>query len=222
MSPSPCLLFDLDGTLLDTDALHFKAYEVLLAEYDKTITIDTYKNHIMGAQNDVILSLLLPEVPVSRYPGIAEAKERLFRSYLDILEPIAGLTGVLQWADNHDIAIAIVTNAPRANAELMLRGLGLDKAGYPLIIGDELARGKPDPLPYLTGLEALDGDPRHALAFEDSSSGIKSASSAGLKTIGLQTGLSSAALKAAGAAYTIADYDDPQLWAMLEALVLFD
>ncbi len=77
-----------------------------------------------------------------------------------------------------------------------------------LVIGDELDRGKPDPLPYLTGLSRLGSVRERALAFEDSRSGVQAASAAGIETIGLRTGLDDATLRAAGAAATIADFTD--------------
>lgn len=213
------LLFDLDGTLVDTDSFHFKAYEVLLSDYDKTITLETYKKVIMGAQNDVTMSFLFPELPEGQYASIAERKEDLFRSFVVDLEPIPGLQKVFSWADANDIGVAIVTNAPRANAELLLQGLKIAKTRYPLVIGDELERGKPDPLPYLTGVKHIDGVASRSLAFEDSPSGIRSACAAGIRTIGLRTSLEHDALTRAGATDTISDYNEDKLWATLEQLV---
>jgi beta-phosphoglucomutase len=117
----------------------------------------------------------------------------------------------------HGVPYGVVTNAPRANAELMLTGLGLATRFPVLVIGDELAHGKPHPLPYLTGLERLGAAPERALAFEDSLSGIRAAAAAGIHTFGIRTALSDAALLGAGAAAVIDDFTDAALWALLEA-----
>jgi beta-phosphoglucomutase-like phosphatase (HAD superfamily) len=113
----------------------------------------------------------------------------------------------------------VVTNAPRANAAMMLKGLNLAERFDALVIGDELAHGKPHPLPYLTALEKLGGDATRAIAFEDSLSGIRAASSAGVHTVGLLTSLPEAALRDAGAAAVIADFRDRALWQWLERRV---
>jgi HAD superfamily hydrolase (TIGR01509 family) len=201
------LLFDLDGTLTDTDKLHFEAYRRLLTPFGKSVTVADYKGRIMGATNAAIMDWLFPDLG-ARHIELANEKERLFRSQLTHMEPLPGLMALLDWADAHKIKMAVVTNAPRENAETMLKGLGLSTRFPVLVIGDELARGKPDPLPYATALERLGSRKERALAFEDSRSGVAAASAAGIETIGLRTGLDDATLRAAGAAATIGDFAD--------------
>ena len=175
MQPNFSLLFDLDGTLVNTDELHFGAFQVLLGERGRSITIETYQSRIMGATNDVIMREFFPDVPASEHRALADRKEALFRASATRMNPIAGALKVFDWARSRGVRIAVVTNAPRANAELMLNGLALADRIDALVIGDELPRGKPDPLPYLTGLERLGGIAERALAFEDSLSGIRAA-----------------------------------------------
>jgi beta-phosphoglucomutase-like phosphatase (HAD superfamily) len=86
-----------------------------------------------------------------------------------------------------------------------------------LVIGDELAHGKPHPMPYLEGLRAVSGEAVRSVAFEDSRSGIQSAAAAGIATIGMRTSLSHADLVAAGAVTTAANFDDPELLRMVGA-----
>ena len=216
MPPRDTLLFDLDGTLTDTDALHFRAYQELLSPVGRSITHDDYKGRIMGAANEAIMAWLFPGETLARHRALADEKERLFRSFADRMQPLPGLLDLLAWAEARALKTAVVTNAPRANAEMMLNGLGLGTRFPVLVLGDELARGKPDPLPYLTALEQLGSDAARALAFEDSRSGVAAAHAAGIETIGLLTGLDASALRAAGAADTIRDFTDPRLLARLE------
>ena len=67
MTASLTLLFDLDGTLVDTDALHLNAWGVLLAEGGPTLTLHDYRTRIMGAPNDAIMALLFPDHPASSH-----------------------------------------------------------------------------------------------------------------------------------------------------------
>jgi phosphoglycolate phosphatase len=110
-----------------------------------------------------------------------------------------------------------VTNAPRPNAEMLLSGLGITDRFRALVIGDELAHGKPHPMPYLEGLRAVSAAAALSVAFEDSRSGVQSASAAGIATIGIRTSLAHADMVAAGAVATAANFDDPDLLRMVAA-----
>lgn len=219
MPPLLVLLFDLDGTLLDTDHLHLGAYGALLAELGRSITREEYRSRIMGAANDTIMAYLFPQHPPDEHAAFIERKEALVRASMRDLSPTAGLLDLLAWAAQRDVPCGVVTNAPRPNAEQMLAAIGLAERFPVLVIGDELAKGKPDPLPYLTGLQRLGGNAARAVAFEDSLSGIRAASAAGIFTFGLRTALDDAALVAAGAAAVISDFTDPAVRMRLERML---
>jgi beta-phosphoglucomutase len=212
------LLFDLDGTLCDTDRLHYGAYGTLLQDFGRSITLDHYKTHIMGAPNDAIMRAMFPDLDIARHRELADRKEALFREAITALEPTRGVTALLDWADARGIGVAVVTNAPRANAEMMLKGLALDRRIATVVLGDELERAKPDPLPYATALARLGATAERALAFEDSLPGIRSASGAGIATYGIRTGHPDAVLLGAGAVGAIDDFTDRALWQRLEAM----
>jgi beta-phosphoglucomutase-like phosphatase (HAD superfamily) len=126
---------------------------------------------------------------------------------------------LLTLADCANVPMVAVTNAPRLNAEMLLSGLGIVERFKLLVIGDELAQGKPHPLPYLEGLRAVGAAPETSVAFEDSRSGVRSASSAGIATIGIRTSLSHADMVAAGAVMTAKSFDDPKLLEFVAAIV---
>jgi len=196
------LLFDLDGTLVDTDHLHVGAFSTLLAESGRTLSLHDYRTRVMGAPNDAIMTFLFPDHPPEVLPEIMERKEALVRAAMGTLTPTPGLPELLAWAAAREVPCGVVTNAPRANAELMLAGLGLAGRFPVLVIGDELPRAKPDPLPYLTGLQR-----------------IRAASAAGIFTFGMRTALDDATLRAAGAASVIADFTDPALHGHLATML---
>ncbi len=210
------LLFDLDGTLTDTDALHVQAYQDLLAPMGRSISHGDYKSRIMGAANEAIMAWMFPGEPVEHHRALADEKERLFRSLIKTMKPLPGLIDLLAWAARHDVKCAVVTNAPRANAEMMLSGLGLSDRFPVLVLGDELGRGKPDPLPYLTALDRLGAEASRALAFEDSRSGVAAAHAAGIETVGMLTGLDEASLRGSGASSAIRDFTDSRLLEKLD------
>jgi beta-phosphoglucomutase-like phosphatase (HAD superfamily) len=99
----------------------------------------------------------------------------------------------------------------------VLAALGIGQRLPILVIGAELARSKPDPLPYLTALERTGALASRSLAFEDSLSGVRSAAAAGLAVVGMTTTLDSRTLIDAGAALTVSDFTDRRIFELIEA-----
>ena len=212
------LLFDLDGTVVDTDVLHLAAFNEILAPYDRTLDSDGYRMHVMGRPNNQIMSNLLPHVP-NDHIGLAERKEALFRASLPgSLTPIAGILALLDWARDNDAGVAVVTNAPRENADAMLAACGLTGRFEAVVIGDECARPKPDPMPYQEAMRALGVTPSRSIAFEDSPSGLRAARASGARVFGLRTGLEDAELQQAGAHQCIQDFTDPAIISCLQTV----
>lgn len=209
-TPRACLLFDLDGTMLDTDQLHLRAWNAVLggAPLDEAF----YRAHIMGLPNVRITSLLRPEAGAKERQELADAKEAHFRSLLgSSAAPLPGLSRLLDAAEEAGVGMAVVTNAPRPNAEAMLHGLGWATRFPVLVIGEEVARPKPDPMPYLVALERLGGSAASSIAFEDSHAGMLAAAGSGAFTVGIATSLEAEELLAAGAGLVVRDYTDPRL-----------
>jgi beta-phosphoglucomutase-like phosphatase (HAD superfamily) len=99
----------------------------------------------------------------------------------------------------------------------MLAGLRIAHRFKALVIGDELAHGKPHPLPYLEALRVTGAAAGASLAFEDSRSGVRSAAAAGIPTVGIRTSLGHDDLVAAGAVISAASFDSPELLEMIAA-----
>jgi HAD superfamily hydrolase (TIGR01509 family) len=206
------LLFDIDGTLADTDALHLEAFNQVLGPRGHQFDHARFSKELQGFSNAAISERFLAEEPPGRQAAIMDEKEATFRKLVaGQIQPVPGLMALLALADQACIPMVAVTNAPRLNAEMLLAGLGIMDRFKALVIGDELAHGKPHPMPYLEGLRLLDAAPDLSVAFEDSRSGVQSASAAGIATIGMRTSLSHADLIAAGAFMTAKSFDDPEL-----------
>jgi HAD superfamily hydrolase (TIGR01509 family) len=211
------LVFDMDGTVSDTDPFHIKAFARMLAPRGVTIDVDFYREQISGKSNDEIGRLLLPEASSAEQVTFAEEKEALYRELSAAgLQPAPGLIDLLDWAGRQDLATALVTNAPQANVGHTLTALAMTERFAIQIAGGDVPRGKPDPLPYKTALARLGVEPHEALAFEDSLPGVQSAVAAGIPTVGVTTGQSEAALLDAGASLAISDFTDPRLLRLLE------
>ncbi len=206
-------LFDLDGTLIETDHLHAEVFAELGKRHGVEIDRAMYDREIHGRLNEDIFGDLFPDEDPK---AMADEKEARFRQRLGTsAAPMAGLDRLLAWAAEQRLPMAIVTNAPRQNADAMLAAIGLTGHFGTIITGGDLPRGKPDPLPYRTAAERLSVDPSDAVVFEDSPSGIRSGAEAGATVFALRSSLDDAALRSAGAYASIADFNDPALWAHL-------
>src|SRR6195952_3890306 len=185
------LLFDIDGTLTDTDALHLEAFNEVLGPYGHAFDHARFTRELQGFSNASISARFLAGEPPEHQATIIGEKEEAFRKLVaGRIQPLPGLMTLLALADRANVPIVAVTNAPRLNAEMLLSGLGIADRFKVLVIGDELAHGKPHPMPYLEGLRAVGAAPETSVAFEDSRSGVQSASSAGVATVGIRTSLS--------------------------------
>ncbi|UFP94479.1 HAD family hydrolase [Gloeobacter morelensis] len=211
------LFFDLDGTLADTDPLHFQAWQELLDEFGLTIDRAFYRARISGRLNPDIVAELLPALSPEESNRFIERKEGRFRALATGLEPLAGALDVLNWANGLGLKYALVSNAPSANARFMLGALKLEKAFPTMVLGEEVAAGKPDPLPYRVALDRLGVSASRSLAFEDSPSGVRSAVGAGIPTVGIATTHPPEHLIELGAKLVIPNFDDPRLWVLLRS-----
>lgn len=211
------LLFDLDGTLVDTDALHLCAFQEVLRGCGSTIDEHYYRTHIAGRTNIKIIAEAFPEASLEETHALAARKESLYRARLADVRAVDGTKEILSWARNNALRCAVVTTSPRESVEAVLTSLRLLDFFSLLVVGDEVERGKPDPLPYLTALRSFGIQAGDAVAFEDSVSGITSACAAGVSVIGLLTSLSEEALIAAGAVKTAKDFHDKDMREWLSA-----
>ena len=214
MTPSStrlrALLFDIDGTLTDTEAVHFESWTRIVKPLGMTIAPDFYMANFVGLTSDAIVARNFGSVDPAIARELPDRKEALFRTLLEGIAPTPGLGALLQRARDAGIKLAAVTNAPRANAELILGKLGLAKTFATVVIGDELARGKPDPLPYLTALERLGVEAGEARVYEDSAAGVTAGVAARIETVGIDMHApaidDSHPLRGIGAARVIRDF----------------
>ncbi|XP_007220415.2 haloacid dehalogenase-like hydrolase domain-containing protein Sgpp [Prunus persica] len=221
LSPLEAILFDIDGTLCDSDPLHYYAFREMLQEVGFNggvpITEEFFSDNLSGMHNEKLCSILFPEWDIQRARNFFEDKEAMFRRLAsEQLEPVKGLHKLRQWIENQGLKRAAVTNAPRPNGELLISTVELSNFFEIVVVGDECDRAKPFPDPYLKALQALQVSHKHAFAFEDSVSGVKAGVAAGMPVVALGTRNPEISLINAGAAFVIKDFEDPKLWEALE------
>jgi HAD superfamily hydrolase (TIGR01509 family) len=210
------LLFDLDGTLAETDSVHHPTWADLLRPHGYDVDWAFFQERLSGRLNPDIVADLLPDLSEEEGQAMVEAKEADFRERASALEPLPGLVDFIRWGKKRGLKTALVTNAPKENVLAVVRALGLDEAFEPVILADDVGVGKPDPAPYLAALDALGVAARETLAFEDSPSGISSSVAAGIPTVGVASTQDPEKLGSLGTALVVHDFTDPELQAFVE------
>lgn len=211
------VLFDLDGTLAETDSLHLPTWVDALLPHGIEVDEAFYRENISGRTNAEIVEDLLPDISAQAGRDIVETKEASFRERAGELEPLPGLLDFLESVKERGTKTGLVTNAPRANVVAVLRALRLEDFFDAVVTSEEVRVGKPDPDPYRTALERLGADPAGTLTFEDSVSGIASAVGAGIPTVGIASTQKPDRLREAGAFMVSEDFTDPNLRALVDA-----
>ena len=209
------LLFDIDGTLVDTDDLHFAAFASVFAQHGVSLDKRAFEQRIIGSPVPKIAADFLPWMTEAEAAAVVARKEAEFRARLGDVTTMRGVGALLDFADSHCVTCAVVTNAPRQNAVLILTKLGISQRFKTVVIADELAEAKPHPLPYLTGLERLNAKADVSVAFEDSRSGITAAVAAGLNVVGIMTSLDAATILDLGAVMAARDFTDARIFEMI-------
>ena len=210
------LLFDLDGTLAETDSLHLPTWVDALEPYGVEVDEEFYRDRISGRSTTEIVRELLPELTDEQGRSIGDAKEASFRKRAFELDPLPGLEDFVERGRKRGMWIALVTNAPEENVKMILLALKLRDFFDTVVLADEVEAVKPDPAPYIAALEKTGVPAEEALAFEDSVSGISSSVAAGIPTVGIASSQEPQKLFAAGAFMTAQDFTDPQLQALIE------
>jgi beta-phosphoglucomutase len=201
------VLWDLDGTLVDSEEFHWQSWEYALGRDRVAITYDQFKASF-GQRNDRILrNWLGPDSSDERIHRIAEAKEAEYRR-LAQEHGLTPLPGAAEWlarlqADGWRQAIA--SSAPRQNVEVMLRALHLERYFDAIVASEDVTTGKPDPEVFLTAASRLRVTPPRCIVVEDAAAGIEAAKRARMKCIGVNGG---AALEADVTVRSLTDLPD--------------
>ncbi|NER83179.1 MAG: HAD-IA family hydrolase [Leptolyngbya sp. SIO1D8] len=206
------VFFDLDGTLANTDPIHLEIWREILEPYGYVVDEAFFQRHISGQLNEHLIQELLPQLSTGEGQELALQKEAQFRELAaSKLRRMPGFNECFDWITDRGLSTAVVTNAPRANAELVLQVLHLETAFDLLIVAGELPHSKPDPLPYQTALHHFNLSPAAAIVFEDSKTGIQAAVSAEIPTIGVASTHEPEILYSYGASLVIQDFMDSRL-----------
>jgi beta-phosphoglucomutase family hydrolase len=187
MNRCKAVLWDMDGTLVNSEELHWISWRNTMAKEGIVITREQFLS-TFGQRNDSIIPSWLGSTATGeRIERIAQAKEEFYR-HLVRRVGIAPEPGVATWLDRlqkHGWRQAIASAAPRANIDAVLEALSVTHVFQGIVSAEDVHRGKPDPEVYVLAASRVGVPTERCIVVEDASAGIEGARRAGMRSVGV-------------------------------------
>lgn len=211
------VLWDLDGTLVQSERLHQALEQEVLEDFGLDVSVERLEAFTGTTARAMFEALLAEEGrPELLEEVLARRLELSSARIVDRALPTRGIEAVLRDIPMRTHRFALVTSNDRQIAEGILERFGWDWRFEVLVCAEDVAAPKPAPEPYLRACEGLGLEPTRALAVEDSPRGVTSARAAGCKVAGLLGHYRQADLR--GAHFTLSNVGAvPGLLSVLEA-----
>jgi HAD superfamily hydrolase (TIGR01509 family) len=186
------VLFDMDGTLVETEHLWGEAMFELAAQLGGRMS-DEARAATVGTSMRVSMTILYADLGIERTEAQLHAdavwvEQRTAELMAGGIEWRPGAPELLRAVRAAGLATALVTTTPRGVADLVLGSIRADLGEDPFdltVCGDEVPARKPDPAPYRQAMAALDVEPGQCVVIEDSAAGIASGLAAGAAVLGV-------------------------------------
>lgn len=179
------VLWDMDGTLLDSAEFHWLSWQEALAAEGRAIGRDRFDATFGRRNTSILRDLFGDDFPAADIARIAAAKEERYRE-LARAGDVTPLPWVREWVDRLGAAgwkQAVASSAPHLNISTLLEALDLADR-FDAVVGDEdVTTGKPDPEVFLTAAAKLGVAPVRCIVVEDAAAGVEGAHRAGMRSI---------------------------------------
>lgn len=183
------VLFDFDGTLVDSEYLHHESWLEAVEPWGVTLGWEEYQRQLVGISDRRACEFFVTLAGLEPTPELLESgrsrKHRVYRRRA--VQELAIDPWVQEWvrANRERVPLGVVSSSAIPDVVPILERQGVASAMRFVICGEHVERLKPDPLPYLLAFEKLreglpDLQTEECLVFEDSATGVRSASEAGM------------------------------------------
>lgn len=203
------VIFDVDGTLIDSVDLHAKAWQDAFREFGHEIAFDAIRGQI-GKGGDQLLPVFLPRAELDTQGKALESRrgQILKERYLPQIKPFPKVRDLLQRIQADGMKVALASSAKADELEVYKKVARIEDLLQAETSSDDAEASKPNPDIFEAAMQKLGGlPPDQAIVIGDTPYDAEAAGKAGLRTIGLLCGgWSDNALKQAGC---IATYQDP-------------
>lgn len=177
------VLFDVDGTLLNTHEFIVSAYEHALASIGRPITREEAEQYLHVGKN--LRGTYAHMLPDEDAELLATRHHEFQRDRFHLIQPFDGARDVLSELKQVGYKLAAVTNRTRASALISLEQAGLNEFFDVRICPEDTLRTKPDPEHIFTALRALEREAEHAWMIGDTHVDIEAAHAARVRSIGI-------------------------------------
>lgn len=190
------VLWDLDGVLVDTSELHFKAWKETLTTVGLDLTEKDFAR-VNGMNNRRILQTLVGiNISEDKIERLAGEKEKLFLKRRHLCRLFPGVLEWLKYFQTNGFKQAVASSAPQINIEILMKQFSIQKY-FNLLQTSEGMAGKPDPQIFLTAAKKMQTQAQNCLVIEDSLAGIQAARNAKMRTLAVATSYPAEALSTA-------------------------
>lgn len=179
------LIFDLDGTIVDTETPEFEAIRAVWTDHGLAYTVVQFERVIGTAAGAHHWIDELDQALGARVDrDLARATHRsVHRRMTAELQPRDGIVALIEEAALAGVPMAVASNSPRWWVQARVEAAGLTPHFASIVSVDDSSAPKPDPAPFREACAALGADPARSVAFEDSATGVRSARAAGLYVV---------------------------------------
>jgi len=181
------VLWDLDGTLVDSEEYHWRAWKETMDRAGVGLTRQDFLASF-GQRNDAILAKWLGENAAGgKIEQIGNDKEERYRELVR-QEGLLPLPGAAEWVErlhHQGWRQAIASSAPRSNVETVLDALHMRPWFQAAVAAEDVREGKPAPDVFLTAAARLGAEPHGCVVVEDARAGVEAARRAGMRSIGV-------------------------------------
>jgi HAD superfamily hydrolase (TIGR01509 family) len=182
------VLFDFDGTLVDSEPIHLRMWIEVLRPYGVSVTVNDFNQRYLGAVAPEVARQLVLRNRLDVDPaGLAAEKDTRYARWVkgNALPLMRYARESVTAFAKRAIKTACVTGSRRETVTLSLKRSGLLKKFGVVVTRDDVTKSKPDPECYLQALRRLGEPADKAIAFEDSEAGVASATGAGVTCYGI-------------------------------------
>jgi beta-phosphoglucomutase len=185
MPAEPCaVIWDVDGTLVDTAELHFDAWVRLANEMGRLFSRHDFALTFGRRNPEIIRYLFHDDFTDAEVQSIGDRKENYYRAEAEKgVQLLPGVRELLDGLRARKVRQAVGSSAPRANLELILRITSSSQYFETVVAMEDTTRGKPDPQVFLVAAEKLGISPNRCVVLEDAVAGVQAAKAGGMKCI---------------------------------------
>jgi len=210
------LIFDMDGVIVDTEALHAEAKRTAFESYQIEVPENLYAEFRGRSDEDMVEHVVKEYGAVQLSAAeVLKYKHDIFRTLHQKIVPVEGVLEFIRLARSHFDKLAVTTSATKDNQEFTFEKFGLQPFFDIVVTAKEIRQTKPHPEPYLITARQLGLNPASCMVIEDSKNGILSAKAAGCVVVAITTSFSKSELKEANAEYDYVVDSYPELASLL-------